>query len=84
MLRGIIITRLALERFRSAEIYAVVGDLINEIAKTDIIIAGVIINVPTAFAHELWQKSNAVELCQRFYTDKFSKRYRVIDHSCAS
>lgn len=51
--RGVVITRIAVERFRSAEIYAVVGDLINEIVKTDIAIASVITNAPTAFIHDV-------------------------------
>lgn len=65
--RGIIITRIAVERFRSAEIYAAVGDLISEIVKTDITIASVIINVPTAFVHDLAKRN----IMQSIYVSAF-------------
>jgi hypothetical protein len=55
--RGIVITRIAVERFTSAEIYVAVGDLISEIVKTDITIASVIINAPlyTLRLYTIWQ-----------------------------
>lgn len=51
----------------AAVIYVAVGDLISEIAKTDITIASVIINVPTAFVHDLAERN----ITQSIYVSAF-------------